>query len=165
MYIGKRIVEQPSGMTLDEYVPEFLYSTGYGTHLLQSAGTFSEERSFLLNNNYFRYQTVHGCVRRHGCSHDGGVEGHAGLFSTADDPRRSCSPCCSTVAATEVCSISNPETVELFTKNRAVFPAWIRFGTNLRPIRPKQSAGKYASAATYGHQGFTGICVWGRSGQ
>ena len=43
MYIGKRIVEQLSGMTLDEYVYRNFYTHWYGTHLLQSTGTFSEE--------------------------------------------------------------------------------------------------------------------------
>ena len=88
-----------------------------------------------------------------------GVEGHAGLFSTADDLSVLFTMLLNGGSYGGVQYIQ-PETVELFTKNRAVFPPRIRLGQTRDRSVQKQSGRQYASAATYGHQGFTGICVW-----
>jgi CubicO group peptidase (beta-lactamase class C family) len=84
----------------------------------------------------------------------GGVAGHAGLFATAEDVA---------IFANTMLSggqpILRPETLSLFTR-RETLPA----GTSRAlgwdtPSSPSQS-GKYFSANSFGHLGYTGTSLW-----
>ena len=162
MYIGKRIVEQLSGMTLDEYVYRNFYTPlGMERTCYNPLERFQKKEIVPTeNDNYFRYQTVHGYVHDMGAAMMGGVEGHAGLFSTADDLSVLFTMLLNGGSYGGVQYIQ-PETVELFTKKQSRVSrrglGWDKPETDPSKSSP---AGKYASAATYGHQGFTGICVW-----
>jgi CubicO group peptidase (beta-lactamase class C family) len=84
----------------------------------------------------------------------GGVAGHAGLFSTAEDLARFAH-----VMLSGGSPILRPETIELFTR-REISPA----GTSRAlgwdtPSTPSQS-GKHFGAHSYGHLGYTGTSLW-----
>ena len=86
IFLGK-IVEQLSGISLDQYTQKTFYSK-MGMY---STG-FSPRNRFLVdcmvpteNDNYFRKQPIRGDVHDEGASMFGGVAGHAGLFSNAYD--------------------------------------------------------------------------------
>jgi CubicO group peptidase (beta-lactamase class C family) len=102
----------------------------------------------------FRHAVVRGKVNDENAWAMGGVGGHAGCFATARD-----------VAIFAQCILNHGQpllqthTVELFTR-RETSPA----GTSRAlgwdtPSLPSQS-GKYFSAQSYGHLGFTGTSLW-----
>ena len=102
----------------------------------------------------FRHRTIQGEVQDENAFVLGGVAGHAGLFSTAEDVSR--------FAHCMLCG-GRPtllrETVVLFT-HRESSPA----GTSRAlgwdtPSEPSQS-GKYFSPASFGHLGYTGSSLW-----
>lgn len=97
---------------------------------------------------------VQGEVDDENASAMGGIAGHAGLFSTAND-----------LATFATCMlrggdpILRPETVALFT-GRQNYPAGSSWALGWdTPTTPSQS-GKYLSARAYGHLGFTGTSLW-----
>jgi CubicO group peptidase (beta-lactamase class C family) len=102
----------------------------------------------------FRNRIIQGEVQDENASAMGGVAGHAGLFSNAEDVA---------VFAHAMLNggrpILRPETVALFTR-REESPA----GTSRAlgwdtPSSPSQS-GKYFSAWSFGHLGYTGTSLW-----
>jgi CubicO group peptidase (beta-lactamase class C family) len=102
----------------------------------------------------FRQRVIQGEIQDENASVLGGVAGHAGLFSTARD-----------LATFAQCMLNGGEplvrgkTVALFTR-REISPA----GTSRAlgwdtPSAPSQS-GKYFSAGSFGHLGYTGTSLW-----
>jgi serine-type D-Ala-D-Ala carboxypeptidase len=97
---------------------------------------------------------IQGEVDDENASAMGGIAGHAGLFSTARDLAifancllRGGSP------------ILRPDVVELFT-SRQELPLGSSWALGWdTPSQPSQS-GKYLSARSYGHLGFTGTSLW-----
>ncbi|MEO1714329.1 MAG: serine hydrolase, partial [Bacteroidota bacterium] len=111
-------------------------------------------------DRYFRYQTVQGHVHDMGAAMLGGVSGHAGLFSNAQD-----------LAALMQMLLNKgyyggerfleEETVEQFTKR---CPDCLRrgIGFDMKQLDPDivLNMSSLASDRTFGHLGFTGTCVW-----
>ncbi|MBC8045740.1 MAG: serine hydrolase, partial [Fimbriimonadaceae bacterium] len=87
MFISRHIVEQLTNQKLDEYVKNNFYiSLGMQTTCYNPITKFPKDRiAPTENDNYFRYQLVQGYVHDMGAAMMGGVEGHAGLFSNAED--------------------------------------------------------------------------------
>ena len=86
-YYLKKIIEQKTGLPLNEYVSKTFYAP-----LGLSTMGYSPRERFSLNRipptEYdvkFRKQLVHGDVHDQGAAMLGGVGGHAGLFSNAND--------------------------------------------------------------------------------
>ncbi len=86
-YVMKKHVEDTYGERLDKLSQDFLYDriganyTGYNP-----LEKFSKNEIIPSEvDNYYRYQTVHGYVHDMGAAMQGGVGGHAGLFSNAND--------------------------------------------------------------------------------
>jgi len=102
----------------------------------------------------FRKRIIQGEVQDENASVMGGVAGHAGVFSTASD--------LAIFAHTLLrggAPIVQRQTLEVFTR-RETSPA----GTSRAlgwdtPSAPSQS-GKYFSASSYGHLGYTGTSLW-----
>lgn len=80
--------------------------------------------------------------------------GHAGVFSTAADVARFA--CCMINGGSP---ILRPETVDLFTHRELSLPGSSRALGWDTPSQPSQS-GKYFSARSFGHLGFTGTSLW-----
>lgn len=85
-YVFKKYIEGKRGKPLDEQVREFLYEPLGATRT-----TYNPLDRFPLADivpteidNYYRYQTVQGYVHDMGAAMQGGVGGHAGLFSNAN---------------------------------------------------------------------------------
>lgn len=160
MYISRRIVERLSGKKLDEYVYETYYNKlGLQTTCYNPLNRFPKERIVPTeNDNYFRFQTVQGYVHDMGAAMMGGMEGHAGLFSDAED-----------LAILYQMLLNGGEyggvryldssTVNLWTKKQSSISRR-GLGFDKPDMENTSPTSLYASAKTYGHQGFTGICVW-----
>ncbi|HEX8816795.1 MAG TPA: serine hydrolase domain-containing protein [Terriglobales bacterium] len=102
----------------------------------------------------FRLRIIQGEVQDENASVLGGVAGHAGLFASAPDV--------SLFAETMLAGgrrIVRPETIALFTRREVSPPGTSRALGWDTPSSPSQS-GKYFSAASYGHLGYTGTSLW-----
>ena len=86
-YVLKKYVEDAYGRSLDKLLDEFLFKPIGATNTSYNPiDRFSRERIIPSEiDNYYRYQTVQGYVHDMGAAMQGGVGGHAGLFSNAND--------------------------------------------------------------------------------
>jgi serine-type D-Ala-D-Ala carboxypeptidase len=107
-----------------------------------------------VDDQTFRGRIVQGEVHDENASVLQGVAGHAGVFSTAQN----------------VATFANvmlgggkplvlPETLALFTKRETMPPGTSRALGWDTPSAPSQS-GKYFSARSFGHLGYTGTSLW-----
>lgn len=86
-YVFKKYIEETYGDSLDSLINDFLYvPMGLQHTSFNPLDKFSKEVIVPTEeDNYFRYQTVQGYVHDMGAAMQGGVGGHAGLFSNAND--------------------------------------------------------------------------------
>ena len=163
IFLGK-IVEQLSGLTLDQYTQK----TFYNKIGMYSTG-FKPRNRFQLEclvptetDNYFRQQTARGDVHDEGASMFGGVAGHAGLFSNAYDLSLLYQML---LNGGEINGerYLKPETIKLFTAySSKVSRRGLGFDKPEKDnaIRKEPYPSLLASPETFGHTGFTGTCVW-----
>ncbi len=102
----------------------------------------------------FRKRIIQGEVQDENAFILGGVAGHAGLFSTAEDLARFAHAILQGGRP-----ILRPETVALFTHRESVPAGTSRALGWDTPSAPSQS-GKYFGPASYGHLGYTGTSLW-----
>ena len=102
----------------------------------------------------FRHRVIQGEVQDENASVLGGVAGHAGLFSTAEDLA---------LFAHAMLNGGRPilrsSTVELFSRRESAPTGTSRALGWDTPSAPSQS-GKYFSARSFGHLGYTGTSLW-----
>jgi CubicO group peptidase (beta-lactamase class C family) len=101
----------------------------------------------------FRNRIIQGEVQDENASVLGGVAGHAGLFSTAEDVARFAH------SMLNGYPILRPATVQLFTRRESIPAGTSRALGWDTPSAPSQS-GKYFSPRSYGHLGYTGTSLW-----
>lgn len=106
------------------------------------------------DDKMFRHRVIQGEVQDENASVMDGVAGHAGLFSTASDLAIFAHAMMSGGAP-----ILRPETVTLFTTRESLPVGTSRALGWDTPSAPSQS-GKYFSAASFGHLGYTGTSLW-----
>lgn len=160
------IVEAISGLRIDQYADRYFYKP-MG---LTSIG-FNPRNRFDTNriaptemDTYFRHQHLRGDVHDEGSAMFGGVAGHAGLFSDAED-----------LAAVLQMFLNGgslngkqyikPETLTLFSAyNSSISRRGIGFDKpqkdNYTTSDPHPYPSRFASPLTFGHTGYTGINVW-----
>lgn len=111
-------------------------------------------------DNFLRRQLVWGYVHDETANFSGGVQGNAGLFSNANDLAKLCQMWLNGGEYGEERLLSE-ETVELFTTSKS---STCRRGLGFdKPDKRNEKNSptcREASAATYGHTGFTGTCFW-----
>lgn len=161
MYILKEIVEKQAGRPLEHYVQENFYKP-----LGMIRTGFNPRRRFKRDSiipteqdNKFRKDLLRGYVHDEGAALAGGVSGHAGLFSSANDLSILFQMLLNrgTYGGRQY---FKPETVDLFTAKQSSVS---RRGLGFDRWDPKSAKGfpsKLASPETYGHTGYTGTCVW-----
>lgn len=107
----------------------------------------------LSSRSTFRNRIVQGEVQDENAYVLGGVAGHAGLFSTAEDIARFANAMLQGGAP-----ILRPETIALFTRRDSTPGTSRALGWDT-PSTPSQS-GKYFGPNSYGHLGYTGTSLW-----
>jgi len=135
----QREVFGPLGMTHTTFTP---------THALKaSIPPTADDRSF-------RCRIIQGEVQDENASVLGGIAGHAGLFSTAEDLA---------IFAHAILNGGRPilrsSTVELFSRRESVPEGTSRALGWDTPSTPSQS-GRYFSSRSFGHLGYTGTSLW-----
>ncbi|MEN9547886.1 MAG: hypothetical protein RIR12_477 [Bacteroidota bacterium] len=163
IFLGK-MVEQISGLTLDEYAAKNfyqkmgMYSTGFKPRTKFQLECLVPTES----EKHFRQQTTRGDVHDEGASMFGGVAGHAGLFSNAYDLALLYQMLLNGGTLNGVRYLK-PETIKLFTSyNSKISRRGFGFDKPEKDnaIRKDPYPSSLASAQTFGHTGFTGTCVW-----
>jgi CubicO group peptidase (beta-lactamase class C family) len=102
----------------------------------------------------FRHRIIQGEVQDENASVLGGVAGHAGVFSAAQDLASF-----ALVMLNGAVPVFRPETIEVFTRRESLPKGTSRALGWDTPSAPSQS-GKYLSNRAYGHLGYTGTSLW-----
>lgn len=161
MYVMKDIVEHISEEPLNQYTYENFYKPlGMQTAGFLPRNRFSRDQIIPTEQDtYFRKTLLVGYVHDQGAALAGGISGHAGLFSSANDLA---------IIYQMLLNRGNyggtqyfkPETVDMFTSKQSNvsrrglgFDRW-------DPDSTKHYPSNLASPQTYGHTGYTGTCVW-----
>jgi len=159
-----RMVENLTGSSFDEYLNKTFYSR-MGTSSL----CFNPTQTTTLDNiipteddQVFRKQVLHGYVHDPAAAMMGGISGHAGLFSNANDLAKIMQMYLNNGSYGAI-KYFNPETIELFTSKQNGENN-NRRGLGFDKPEPDPSKPSPAchsvSANSYGHSGFTGTLVW-----
>lgn len=163
IFLGK-IVEAVSGMSLDSYVRKTFYeplgmtTTGFKPREIMPLSTLVPTEI----EAHFRRQQMHGDVHDEGAAMFGGIAGHAGLFSSAYDLAKLYQLLLNGGELNGV-RLLTKSTIDLFTayssdisRRGLGFDKPEKDNTTRKEPYPSLSV----SAATFGHTGFTGTCVW-----
>jgi beta-N-acetylhexosaminidase len=163
-YLMRMLVEEVTGQELETYLKENFYTPlGLSTIGYKPRERFSLKRIVPTEiDTVFRHQLVYGDVNDQGAAMLGGISGHAGLFSDAND-----------LAVILQMLLQKGEyagkrylkasTIEEFTKYQ--FPEKNNrrgLGFDKPSIDPKENGPTCpdASVQSYGHSGFTGTFFW-----
>ena len=161
MYFMKEIIERQTSEPMDRYVQDEFYKP-LGMKYAGFTPRMRFNKSEIVpteNDTYFRKTLIEGYVHDQGAALAGGVAGHAGLFSSAND-----------LAILFQMMLNGgiyggkqyfqPSTIDMFTSRQSDisrrglgFDRWDPDPANRYPS-------ELASPQTYGHTGFTGTCVW-----
>ncbi|MEP6794406.1 MAG: glycoside hydrolase family 3 N-terminal domain-containing protein, partial [Saprospiraceae bacterium] len=156
------IIKRETGVTLDQYVDSVFYKPmGLDRIGFKPLERFSPDEIVPSEyDDYFRCQVVQGYVHDMTSAMLGGVSGHAGLFSNAED------------LAVLFQMLMNkgyyggqqyldPNVIDVFT-SRYQNSTRRGIGFDMKELdhTKSQLTSMYSSPSTYGHTGFTGICVW-----
>jgi CubicO group peptidase (beta-lactamase class C family) len=116
-----------------------------------------------------RKRLIHGEVHDENAWALGGIAGHAGLFSTAEDLARFAVEMLRAVRGVGRPGLFGAETARLFTTRRGTVPGSSRaLGWDTRadgedgsgPRDSRSTSGRRFSPGSFGHTGFTGTSIW-----
>ncbi len=153
------VIEKVSGNRLDRFVTEEIYSP-LGLENLFFVDVESKPRKARFAATEFctwRNVLLNGVVHDENAYVVGGVEGHAGLFGTADDVYRLLSVLLSVFHGRSEDHIFEKELLQTFFKPRVDTGRGLGFDT---PSLTGSSCGLYFSKKSVGHLGFTGTSFW-----
>jgi beta-N-acetylhexosaminidase len=161
-YFMAAIVKEITGKTVDKYADDVFYKPmGLKRTLYQPLRKFdSTEIAPTEIDKNFRGGVIQGYVHDPGAAMLGGIGGHAGLFSTSRDVA---------VIFQMLTNKGNyggkqylkPATIDLFTEyGSKISHRGLGFDKPLPDADNGGPTGDRWSALTFGHQGFTGTCVW-----
>lgn len=161
MYVMKDIIERISGEPLNQYVSENFYQPlGMQTAGFLPRNRFSKDQIIPTEQDtYFRKTLLEGYVHDQGAALVGGISGHAGLFSSANDLAIIYQMLLNkgTYGGQEY---FKPQTVEMFTSRQSGISRRGLGFDRWDPDLTKKYPSELASPQTYGHTGYTGTCVW-----
>jgi CubicO group peptidase (beta-lactamase class C family) len=160
-YFIQRIVEKQTGQTLDAYVQKSFY-TPMGLSSIAYTPLSKMSKNNIApteNDKTFRLEHLQGYVHDQGAAMMGGVAGHAGLFSTAQDLAAVMQMLMNGGSYNGTQYISTA-TIDLFNTRH--------FSGNRRGLgfdKPSLTPGtgstcRAASPLSFGHTGFTGTMCW-----
>jgi CubicO group peptidase (beta-lactamase class C family) len=148
-------LERIAGESLDHFCQHEIFGPLAMTHTaFNPPSTWRASIPPTADDQSFRRRIIQGEVQDENASVMGGVSGHAGVFATAEDVA---------VFAHAMLAggrpILRPETLALFTRRESSPSGTSRALGWDTPSSPSQS-GKYFSANSYGHLGYTGTSLW-----
>jgi CubicO group peptidase (beta-lactamase class C family) len=158
MIVLGKIVERVTGMRLDIFLQDILLKPlGMNNTLFLPPAGLRDRIAPTEVDSSWRKRLVHGEVHDETASLLGGVAGHAGLFSNAEDLGRFAEMLLHLGGGVDA-QLFQPSTVLQFTSRER--PRDTRaLGWDMRSVTGS-SAGHYFSLRSYGHTGFTGTSIW-----
>jgi CubicO group peptidase (beta-lactamase class C family) len=162
-YYLQRVVEGRSGVRLDTLADSLFYKKlGMTRTTFLPLQKFSREQVAPTEWEYpFRHQLVHGYVHDHGAATVGGVAGHAGIFSNANDMAKMMQMYLwQGYYGGE--QLIDKRVVRAFTQGQGVEGNRRGLGFDKpepNPQKPNPVCSE-ASLESFGHSGFTGTLVW-----
>ncbi|KAB2807312.1 serine hydrolase [Phaeocystidibacter luteus] len=161
-YFMKRIVEQTYKAPLEELVDEYLYSK-LGAWSMGYLPRNHFDIDMIIpteRDQYFRYQLVEGDVHDQGAAMLGGVGGHAGVFSNANDLAKLMQMYLNRGEYGGV-RFFREETIRQFTRCPYCINENRRgIGFDKPQLEGAGPACDCASPNSFGHTGFTGTIAW-----
>lgn len=158
----KETVESATGVPMDKYLQRYIYAPlGMSTTGYCPTTRFPVERiAPTENDQFYRRQQLQGYVHDETAAFFGGVQGNAGLFSSANDLAKLCQMWLNNGSYGGE-QILSPETVHRFmTEKSATSRRGLGFDKPDMKEPEKSPTALEASASTVGHLGFTGTCFW-----
>ena len=154
--LGK-LVERVSGSTLDAYLARSVFGPLGMTSTMYNPPEALRSRIAPTEFDSWRQRQVHGEVHDENAFALGGVSGHAGLFSTAEDLARFAQMYLrgGTLDSTKIFS---PEVIATFTARQD--PSISHRALGWETATGGNSAGSRMSPSAFGHTGFTGTSIW-----
>jgi CubicO group peptidase (beta-lactamase class C family) len=155
--LGK-IIERVTGMELNKFAQKEIFDPlGMENTMYNPPDSLKKKCAPTELDNYWRHKQIQGEVHDENASMLGGVAGHAGLFSTAEDISKVLQMLLQK-GNYNGRQLIKQKTVSLFTKRQSeVSTRGLGWDTK---SRKGSSAGDLFSADSYGHTGFTGTSVW-----
>lgn len=154
-----KIIEKVTGKTLDEFAKEEVFNKlGMYNTMYNPPASLKYRIAPTELDNYFRNRQLQGEVHDETSFLMGGVAGHAGLFSTAEDIAKLLQMLLQKGSYQGV-QLIKPETVELFTKKQSNLSTRA-LGWDTKSPKGYSSAGSLFNVLSYGHTGYTGTSVW-----
>ena len=162
-FIMKEIVEQQSQQALSDFCQQQFYKPlGCVTTMYTPLKKFNKKQ--IAPTEYdteFRKQLIWGYVHDPGASLTGGIQGHAGIFSNANDLAK--------IAQMLLWNGKYGNETYIKASTVKLFTSCYNCPQNRRGLgfdKPEPDPDKdspvtrNASLLTFGHQGFTGTCMW-----
>jgi beta-N-acetylhexosaminidase len=162
LYLTARSINNITGKPLDAYARDHFYRPlGLGTMTFNPwAKGWTARCAPTEEDRYFRQQRLQGYVHDMGAAMLGGVSGHAGLFSNANDLAKLFQLFLNGGSSFGR-QYLKPEVLKGWTTR---YPGSTRrgIGFDMKELDPRetQNMSPLASSNTFGHTGFTGICAW-----
>lgn len=163
-YLLKLFVESETGLDFEKYVEENFYAPlGAWSVCYLPLKKFEKTKIVPTElDTIYRHQLLHGYVHDQGAAMMGGISGHAGLFSNANDIAKIMQMLLNNGEYGGVRYISK-KTVNLFSEYQFL-PEENRRGLcwdKRHPTDCKLGIGSESSSdLAYGHSGYTGTLVW-----
>ncbi|MBQ4344822.1 MAG: serine hydrolase [Muribaculaceae bacterium] len=155
--------ERLTGISHDRWVNDSIFAPLGAYHTCYrplSSGWSVGDIAPTENDQFLRRQTLQGYVHDEIANFSGGVQGNAGLFSNATDLAKLCQMWLNGGTYGGV-RILSEETVSLFTTDKSPnCRRGLGFDKPDMTDPDKSPTAEEASAATFGHIGFTGTCFW-----
>ena len=159
LYITQRLVEQLLNQSLEDFVAQNFYepigSTTTGFHPLERFP--ANQIAPTENDKAFRGSLLTGYVHDPGAAMHGGVAGHAGLFSNANDLLKVGQMWLQKGSYGGI-QYFKPETIDQFAMKQ--FDNSTRGLGWAKASDPTSPSSRYISPRAFGHTGFTGTCIW-----
>jgi CubicO group peptidase (beta-lactamase class C family) len=152
------ILERLAGLPLDRLARERIFEPLGMTETRFRPGAELRPRIAPTELDPWRGRIVHGEVHDENAAALGGVAPHAGLFSTAGDLAVFAELMLGGGARGQA-RLLRGDTIDRFTRRADRVPGSSR-ALGWDTPSPESSAGRYFSASSFGHTGFTGTSLW-----
>ena len=155
------IIERVTGAKLDYLSNKYFYKPlGMKNTFFNPPKDLVEYIAPTENDDYFRHKLLKGIVHDENAYLLGGISGHAGLFSTAEDIGAYCKMLIDGGYHLGTRYFTK-DMIEQFTKRQNITEnSDYALGWDTPSQNGKSSAGDYFSKSSFGHLGFTGTSMW-----
>ena len=153
------VIEKVSGNRLDRFAMEEIYGQlGLENLFFVDLDSKPRQEKFAATERCpWRNILLEGVVHDDNAYAAGGVDGHAGLFGTAEDVHYLLSELMAAYHGSPSTGVFDIDLVQMFFKRQEPTGRALGFDT---PPLTKSSCGRYFSRESVGHLGFTGTSFW-----